>query len=408
MGAAILLLRVFQLDNPTADKSDNGARTAGLGKSIGLAFGVISVFVLLYFTFTSPAVIARWTGSNHILIVTIATLALVAFAWFLGAGRRLAGRVSPVAVLAATAGFTLSLTLTLAVNQAALPNEPAAYPFVDPGVSSIWIVVLLGLLILYPVLFLDFGLLVEETVLTRPTMRKLGFGFGLASLFLLLMILSNVFTSVWAYIDPILEPLFRNRFWQVHMLVGIVLTISMLVVSKAAIGSGAEVFDRSSRQLFAGIVTALCIVGIAATVILAPNPTKIEIADDLKVAGYNLQQGYGLNGQRSHKEQCEVLEEIDADIVALSENDTARIAGGNFDIVRYLAECLDMYSYAGPKTGIGTFGYALLSKYPIDNPETYHLFSGLNLTGSDNPENVSGGDQVAVIKGQINARGTTL
>lgn len=192
------------------------------------------------------------------------------------------------------------------------------------------------------------------------------------------------------------------------MLVGIVLTISMLVVSKAAIGSGAEVFDRSSRQLFTGIVTALCIVGIAATVILAPNPTEIEIADGLKVAGYNLQQGYGLNGQRSHKEQCEVLEEIDADIVALSENDTARIAGGNFDIVRYLAECLDMYSYAGPKTGIGTFGYALLSKYPIDNPETYHLFSGLNLTGSDNPENVSGGDQVAVIKGQINARGTTL
>jgi endonuclease/exonuclease/phosphatase family metal-dependent hydrolase len=407
MGAAILLLRVFQLDSPSADESDDGSRIAGLGKSIGLGFGVISVFVLLYFAFTSPAVIARWTGSNHILIVTIAALALVAFAWLLGAGKRLAGRVSPVAVLAATAGFALALTLTLAVNQAALPSDPAGYPFVDPGVSSLWIVVLLGLLILYPVLFLDFGLLVEETVLSRTTTRKLGFGFGLASLFLLLMTISNVFTSVWAYIDPVLETLFRNRFWQIYMLVGIVLTISMLVVSKAAIGSGAEVFDRRSRQLFAGIVTALCLTGIAATIIQAPDPAEIEIADGLTVAGYNLRQGYGLNGQRSHEEQCEVLKEIEADIIALSENDTARIAGGNFDIVRYLAECLDMYSYAGPKTGIGAFGYALLSKYPIENPETYHLFSGPGLPSSDNPEKMSGGDQAAVIKGQITGGGET-
>ncbi|MEJ2512036.1 MAG: endonuclease/exonuclease/phosphatase family protein [Anaerolineales bacterium] len=75
------------------------------------------------------------------------------------------------------------------------------------------------------------------------------------------------------------------------------------------------------------------------------------------------------------------------DIIGLQECDTARIAGGNADIVSYFANHLDMYSYYGPSNVTGTFGIALLSRYPIENPKTYYLFSI--------------GEQVAVIEAEI-------
>ena len=62
-------------------------------------------------------------------------------------------------------------------------------------------------------------------------------------------------------------------------------------------------------------------------------------------------------------------------IIGLQESDTARIAGGNADVVAYLADRLEMYSYYGPSPVSGTFGIALLSRYPIGNPRTYYLYS---------------------------------
>jgi endonuclease/exonuclease/phosphatase family metal-dependent hydrolase len=43
--------------------------------------------------------------------------------------------------------------------------------------------------------------------------------------------------------------------------------------------------------------------------------------------------------------------------------------------VRYLADRLDMYSYYGPKTVPGTFGIALLSRYPIEGARTFYMYS---------------------------------
>ena len=52
-----------------------------------------------------------------------------------------------------------------------------------------------------------------------------------------------------------------------------------------------------------------------------------------------------------------------------------------------------MHSYFGPSPVTGTFGIALLSKYPIQNPHTYFLYSK--------------GEQVAVIEAEITVSGTT-
>jgi endonuclease/exonuclease/phosphatase family metal-dependent hydrolase len=55
--------------------------------------------------------------------------------------------------------------------------------------------------------------------------------------------------------------------------------------------------------------------------------------------------------------------------------------------VRYYADSLGFYSYYGPKVVPGTFGIALLSRYPIENPRTIYLYSA--------------GEQTAAIAAQI-------
>ena len=90
---------------------------------------------------------------------------------------------------------------------------------------------------------------------------------------------------------------------------------------------------------------------------------------------YNIQQGYDENGYKNLPGQLEVIRRVDPDILGLQESDTARIANGNVDAVRTFADRLDMHSYYGPTTTTGTFGIALLSKYPIENPQTFFMYS---------------------------------
>jgi endonuclease/exonuclease/phosphatase family metal-dependent hydrolase len=90
---------------------------------------------------------------------------------------------------------------------------------------------------------------------------------------------------------------------------------------------------------------------------------------------YNIQQGYSVHGLRNFDAQIEVIRRVDPDILGIQETDTNRIVGGNNDLVRYFADKLNMYSYYGPTPVTGTFGVALLSKYPLKNPRTYFLYS---------------------------------
>ena len=57
------------------------------------------------------------------------------------------------------------------------------------------------------------------------------------------------------------------------------------------------------------------------------------------------------------------------------------------DAVRYFADRLGMHSYYGPTSTTGTFGIALLSKYPLKNPQTFFMYSE--------------GEQTATIQAQI-------
>jgi endonuclease/exonuclease/phosphatase family metal-dependent hydrolase len=133
-------------------------------------------------------------------------------------------------------------------------------------------------------------------------------------------------------------------------------------------------------------MSVLALVGLS---VLASRPGApvSQKAGTLRVFTYNIQQGYDDSGEQNFDDQISLIQSKAPDILGLQECDTARIAGGNEDVVAYFTDRLNMYSYYGPSPITGTFGIALLSRYPIENPRTYFLYSK--------------GEQVAVIKAEV-------
>jgi len=353
-----------------------------LWRTAGLTLGLASLFVLLYFAFTSPNVLARWTGASYLLIVSAIVLVLCLLAFLLSSKPRLLVALTPKAVFAWNVLFVLSMVLTILGHQVAFPSNPSEYPLPDPAVTLWHHLPLLLMLVLFPVILIDFVLLVQELVAARPSSRTIGAGFSLGSLFLLLMIFGQIFTTVYDYI-PVVGPFFRDKFWFVFLLAGNGLALPMLLVK-----SGLASALHRVGNAFPGTIVLTSLATIAAVLLTAAQPTAPpDQKASLRILTYNIQQGYSKDGTRNYDGQLDLIRGLDADVIGLQECDTNRIAGGNSDIVRYLADSLDLYSYYGPKTVPGTFGIALLSKYPIENPRTFYMYSA--------------GEQTATIEAQI-------
>ncbi|WP_239646241.1 endonuclease/exonuclease/phosphatase family protein [Nocardiopsis valliformis] len=74
--------------------------------------------------------------------------------------------------------------------------------------------------------------------------------------------------------------------------------------------------------------------------------------------------GFGMDGRLSVSEQAEVLRELDADVIALSEVDRGWLLNGGHDGLSLLAEHLGMNAYWGPADG-PFWGDALLTNLPV-------------------------------------------
>lgn len=376
--AGVLLLGFLKPETTSATRRDSPT----LWRTAGLVLGLTCVLVLLYFAFTSPNVIARWTGASYPLIVSAIVLILCLLAFLLSSKPRLVAALTPKAVLVWNVLFVLSMVLTILGHQVAFPSNPSDYPLPEPAVTLWHHVPLLLMLVLFPVILIDFILFVQELVDARPSSRMIGAGFGLASLFLLLMIFGQIFTTVYDYI-PVVGPFFRDKFWFVFLMAGSGLTLPMLLVK-----SGLASALHRVGSAFPGAIVLISLATIAAVLLTAAQPTAPpDQQTSLRILTYNIQQGYSEDGLKNYDGQLDLIKEVDADVIGLQECDTNRIAGGNSDIVRYLADSLDLYSYYGPKTVPGTFGIALLSKYPIENPRTFYMYSA--------------GEQTATIEAQI-------
>jgi len=95
----------------------------------------------------------------------------------------------------------------------------------------------------------------------------------------------------------------------------------------------------------------------------------------LKLLTYNIQHGVGTDGRLDLDRVAQVIEQSGADVIGLNEVDFALKRSGFKNQVRYLAKTLNMnYAFgASVKRITGSYGNAILSKYPIKTIENYIL-----------------------------------
>jgi len=341
---------------------------------VGLSMGVSSVLLCIYFAFMSPNVIARWTGVPYPLIISVLVPILGVFAGLLLYQPRRILNITRKNLVLWNILFLLSLTLTLFAHQINFTDNLGAYPLLEPPVNIVYHIPLFCFLLLSPVVFVDFIHFIREMLVLCPTIRQLGMGFALAAGFMLLLILAQVFTTVYDYI-PVIGPWFRDRFWLVFLCVGFGFAIPVLLLRDVRIEPDAVPITPQPSRLLGG--TILFFAGLSLVIAWSnvPQPPLPAGTRTLRILTYNIQQGYSEGGVKNFAGQLDVLRDVDADIIGLQESDTNRVAGGNSDIVGYFARELNMYAYYGPKTVPGTFGIALLSKYPIKTAETFYMYS---------------------------------
>jgi len=228
----------------------------------------------------------------------------------------------------------------------------------------------------------------RQISLARPTVRQMGTAFSVAAFVFLCIVFFHVFTTVYDY-APIIGPVFRDRFWLVYLLAGLGMTLPMLVVSPKTLTSQRDDAPEAVSRL---ILAGLAVFSVAAACLVGAKPEPAAPTSRLKAMTWNIQQGFDQDGNAALADQLRIIRSVDPDVLGLQESDTARISNGNVDAVRYFADQLGMYSYYGPSTTTGTFGIALLSKFPIESPRTFFMYSE--------------GEQTAAILAEIRPDGT--
>jgi endonuclease/exonuclease/phosphatase family metal-dependent hydrolase len=360
----------------------------------GAVIGIVLVLTLGYFAFSAPAVIARWTAGSYPLIVGAVSLLSVGWAVLLAARPGLLRRLSPRLLLLWNGLFTLSLAGTLLAHRVSFPASPDS-PVVIVGAPT-WLqqIPLALMLLLFPVLFADLSLFFTRLRQADPEPRALVPGLLLGSLILVVLVFANVFTNVWGYIEPVSTP-FRNQFWLPYFLAAAGLT-ALALGKQPAESFPAQGWGRTALLGWAVVLGA----AFLATLTTAVSTDRPRPGDpgktSLLVLTYNIQAGNDTAAERSYDRQLALMQRLAPDLIALQETDTARLSINNDDLVRYFAGKLGYYSYYGPTTVTGTYGAAILSRYPLRNVHAVFSYSDRDEVGTSEAEITVGGKTLLI------------
>jgi endonuclease/exonuclease/phosphatase family metal-dependent hydrolase len=347
------------------------------------------VLALVYFAFSAPAVIARWTEGNYTLIVAVVSLFSTGWGVFALARPGWVERISGTWLLIWNLAFTLALTGTILAHRVPFPPTPESAAVVVGAPTFLQQVPLILMLLLFPVIFADIGIFFTRVQGAHPSPRALIPGMLLGSLALVILVFMHIFTNVWGYVEPV-SPWFRNKFWLPYLLMAGLVTL--LVGGRQA---GQEDAGEARREaVHWGWVTLLGVLflGTAASAFMATRVRSFDAdQSSLLVMTYNIQQANDDFGERSYERQLALIQRVSPDVLSLQETDSTRISLNNNDYARYYAEKLGYYSYFGPKTVTGTYGTTLLSKYPLENTRTIFSYSDQDEVGTTAAEIEVGG-----------------
>lgn len=372
-----------------------GAAPAPVEKKIaGLNSTVIGIFLLLilsWFAFSAPSVIARWTQGDYTLIVAAVSLFSAGWVVLTLLAPGWPEKVNSRLLLVWNIVFTVCLTVTLLTQQVAVPLTPTSAPVVV-GAAGFLQLASLGLtLLLFPVIFLDMKIFLDPFRENIPAPRDLVPGILLASLLLIVLVFANIFTNVWGYVKPI-SLFFRGKFWLSYFLIAGLITLLMWLVNRKN-GTALPVVSNKFHWAWAMPVVVLFLVTVkfALPVEKFALVTQEMELSTIKVMTYNIQQANDAEGEKSFERQLALIQKANPDVLALQETDSTRVSLNNNDYLRFYADSLGYYSYFGPTTVMGTYGTAILSRFPLENMRTAYVYSDKDENGIAEAEvNING------------------
>ncbi len=376
------------------DFAPGPASAAKGGQAAAAWLGIYLVVTLVYFVFSAPAVIARWTQGNYPLIVSAVSLFSLAWAWLAITRSRLLERITPRRLLAWNVLFTLSLTGTILAHRVAFPPALES-PEVVVGAPTWLQQVPLGLmLLLFPVIFADVRAFLIRLEAPAASAWRTAPGILAGGFALILLVFMHIFTNVWGYVKPVSLP-FRNAFWLPHFLLAAGLSLLAWLVQR---GKGAPEPGRAAGFHWGwGAALGVLFLATALTSLPGARPPVDGSGRDLLIAmTYNVQQFNDEAGEKALERQMAVIRRASPDILAMQETDSNRISLNNNDYVRYVAEKLGYYAYYGPTPITGTYGTAILSKYPLENTRSVFIYSDKDETGVAEAEVEIGGRRFTV------------
>ncbi len=361
----------FGNETPPPEKKTVGVTSA--------VVGIILILTLIWFAFSAPAVIARWTEGDYFLIVTIVSFFSVGFVLVTLAQPQLLEKINRRGLLLWNILFAFSLTATILAHRVAFPPTPDSAPVVVTSPSLLAQMPLVLMLFLFPVIFIDMRLFLSQIQQTDPAPLQLVPGMLLGSLILVLLVFAHIFTNVWGYVEPVSTP-FRGQFWLPYcVLAGLITLLTSRKGNTEALPEQESTF--TLRWEWALLLLAIFLV----TAIWALPRNRIQETSSAKtsllVMTYNIQQANDDSGERSFDRQLALMRKVSPDIISLQESDSTRISINNNDYVRYFAEKLGYYSYYGPTTVTGTYGTAILSRFPLLNTRTAFSYSDTDEIG---------------------------
>lgn len=386
--ASVILVGIYLRDRDEylTDKdtatSEEPTQKVGFGKILGLTMGLFSIFVLLWFVFMSPTVIARWTEGNYFGIVVGIVGMLGVFIGVMLWKPDLINYLKSWVIAIWNAIFAISLTMTVLVHQIFFTNDPASFPLLAPATQWFHHIPLALAILTSPIIYLNFIFLVREIVNLKPKPSQIGGSFTIGGLFIIIMLFVQVLPNVWGYLPPI-SFWFRDQYWLAFFIPAFLLSATTLIIDPSSMKLDKLVKKRNSK-IGVSVIFGIILIGtITGAVLTTPRPNySAEGKRSLKILTYNIQQGINTSGDWNYDGQLELIREINPDIIGLQECDPTRISGGNMDVVRYFASNLNMYSYYGPKTVTNTYGCAILSKFPISNALSFFAYSDEEQVGS--------------------------
>jgi len=379
VGWGLGLLLGFALAGLETVKSGEAVpqKNRGITSSV---LGIFMVVTMVFFIFSAPAVLARWGEGNYAGIVL--SVSVISLGWFViilfkpNLLNWLTGNV----LIGWNLLFSIAMVGTVLAQRITFPANPQS-AVVIVGTPTFWQQLpLICMLLLFPVIFFDLKVFWSRLQQIEATPRQMVPGMLLGSFSLVVLVFMNIFTNVWGYVEPV-SPFFRNKFWLPFFLICSLLCILIVLLRRNATFKDGE-YDVPQFRMWGLVLVAILVVTTNGLFVPIMKVDKNIPISSLKIMTYNIQQANDSSGEQSYLRQLALIKQVKPDILALQESDSARISLNNMDFVRYYADKLGYHTYYGPTTITGSYGTAILSRFPIASNQTIFTYSDQDENGT--------------------------